>query len=110
MPKVYVKKDFFFNDGEEVKHYEVGYHEMDEATIDHWFVQAHIGDAALMQENKARTAELEQQSIEKDARIAELEQQSIEKDARIAELEQQIAALTAENTPNADKPKSSNGK
>jgi hypothetical protein len=96
MPKVYVKKDFFFNDGEEVKHYEVGYHEMDEATIDHWFVQAHIGDAALMQENKARTAELEQQSIEKDARIAELEQQ--------------IAALTAENTPNADKPKSSNGK
>lgn len=96
MPKVYVKKAFFFNDGGEVKHYEVGYHEMDEATVDHWFVQAHIGDAALMQENKVRTAELEQQSIEKDARIAELEQQ--------------IAALTAENTPNADKPKSSNGK
>ncbi|MGS3448562.1 hypothetical protein ACB376_11220 [Klebsiella electrica] len=90
MKKIYVLSPFNFNDGKEQKHFQVGFHDVDDTVAEHWFVKAHCspdGEAPTVVDNP---------------RIAELEAQAVEKDARIAELEAQLAEATA----NGKKPKS----
>lgn len=98
MKTIYVLKPFNFNDGKNITHYQMGFHEVEDDMAEHWFVKAHLSP-----DGKAP-------AIETDSRIAALEQQVAEKDVRIAELEQQVAALTAGSAANADKSKSANGK
>lgn len=83
MKKIYVLSPFNFNDGNEQKHFPVGFHDVDGEVAEHWFVKAHCSPDG------------EAPAIAEDPRIAEYE-------ARIADLESQLA----EATTNGKKPKS----
>ena len=83
MKKIYVLAAFNFNDGKEQKHFQVGFHDVDDSVADHWFVKAHCSPDG------------EAPAVAEDPRIAEYE-------ARIAELE----AKLAETTDNGKKSKS----
>ena len=41
MKKIYVLSPFNFNDGKEQKHFQVGFHDVDDTVAEHWFVKAH---------------------------------------------------------------------
>ncbi|HGU5406369.1 TPA: hypothetical protein ACM9WY_005277, partial [Klebsiella pneumoniae] len=40
MKKIYVLSPFNFNDGKEQKHFQVGFHDVDDTVAEHWFVKA----------------------------------------------------------------------
>ncbi|HEJ8623039.1 TPA: hypothetical protein SMK09_004912 [Klebsiella michiganensis] len=77
MKKIYVLTAFNFNDGDKIMPFAAGFHDVDDAVAEHWFVKAHCSPdgEAPAQVDDPRIAELEAQIVEKDARIAELEAQ-----------------------------------
>ena len=83
MKKIYVLTAFNFNDGAKITPFSAGFHEVDDAVAEHWFVKAHCSPDG------------EAPAVAEDSRIAELEAQIAEKDARIAELEAQLPETTA---------------
>ncbi|HBR2097280.1 STY1053 family phage-associated protein [Klebsiella pneumoniae] len=83
MKKIYVLTAFNFNDGAKITPFAAGFHDVDDAVADHWFVNAHCSPDG------------EAPAVVEDPRIAEYE-------ARIAELE----AKLAETTTNGKKSKS----
>ncbi|MGU5416371.1 STY1053 family phage-associated protein [Klebsiella michiganensis] len=83
MKKIYVLAAFNFNDGAKITPFAAGFHDVDDAVAEHWFVKAHCSPDG------------EAPAVAEDPRIAEYE-------ARIAELE----AKLAETTTNGKKPKS----
>lgn len=42
MPKINVIKPFNLNRGGEIERFEIGEHDVDKDTADHWYVQAHV--------------------------------------------------------------------
>lgn len=90
MKKIYVLTAFNFNDGAKITPFSAGFHEVDDAVAEHWFVKAHCSPDG------------EAPAVAEDPRIAELEAKIAEKDARIAELEAQLP----ETTNNGKKSKS----
>ncbi|ULF57062.1 hypothetical protein LDP80_21755 [Klebsiella michiganensis] len=90
MKKIYVLTAFNFNDGAKITHFAAGFHNVDDAVAEHWFVKEHCSPDG------------EAPAAVDDPRIAELEAQIVEKDARIAELEAQLP----ETTNNGKKSKS----
>ncbi|HFP9378019.1 TPA: hypothetical protein ACHOY0_001619 [Raoultella ornithinolytica] len=77
MKKIYVLAAFNFNDGAKITPFDAGFHDVDDAVAEHWFVKAHCspdGEAPAMVDDP-RIAELETLIAEKNARIAELEAQ-----------------------------------
>lgn len=98
MKTIYVLTAFNFNDGETITPFAPGFHKVDDAVADHWFVKAHCspdGEAPASDASDTRIAELEtllsQSSVDLQASVAA----AAEKDTRIAELEEQVATLTA---------------
>ncbi len=104
MKKIYVLAPFNFNNGNEQKHFPVGFHEVADDVADHWFVKAHIspdGEAPASDVSDTRIAELEALISQKDTSLAELQKQVdavAEKDTRIAELEAEVKTLTEKVT------------
>lgn len=92
MKKIYVLSPFNFNDGKEQKHFQVGFHDVDDTVAEHWFVKAHCSPDG------------EAPAVAEDPRIAELEAKIAEKDARIAELEAQLpeANVNVKKSKSAD--------
>ncbi|HCM3123474.1 hypothetical protein CF032_16315 [Klebsiella oxytoca] len=70
MKKIYVLTAFNFNDGDKITPFAAGFHDVDDAVAEHWFVKAHCSPdgEAPAQADDPRIAEFE-------ARIAELEAQ-----------------------------------
>ena len=70
MKKIYVLTAFNFNDGDKITPFAAGFHDVDDAVAEHWFVKAHCSPdgEAPAQVDDPRIAEFE-------ARIAELEAQ-----------------------------------
>lgn len=89
MKKIYVLTAFNFNDGEKITPFAAGFHSVEDAVAEHWFVKAHISPDG------------EAPTVADDPRLAELEAQMADKDKKIAELEAQIEELKA----NGKKPK-----
>ncbi|WP_343297350.1 hypothetical protein AAG122_18900 [Raoultella planticola] len=83
MKKIYVLTAFNFNDGAKITPFAVGFHDVDDAVAEHWFVKAHCSPDG------------EAPAVVDDPRIAELEALIVEKDARIAELEMQLPETAA---------------
>lgn len=83
MKKIYVLTAFNFNDGAKITHFAAGFHNVDDAVAEHWFVKEYCSPDG------------EAPAAVDDPRIAELEAQIVEKDARIAELEAQLPETTA---------------
>ncbi|HCB3718351.1 TPA: hypothetical protein MYV55_000360 [Klebsiella aerogenes] len=80
MKRIYVLTAFNFNDGDEITPFAAGFHDVDDAVAEHWFVKAHCspdGEAPALVDDP-RIAELEAQVAEKNTRIAELEEQLTE--------------------------------
>ena len=90
MKRIYVLAPFNFNDGDKITPFAAGFHEVDDAVADHWFVKEHTSPDG------------EAPTMVSDTRIAELEAKIAEKEARIAELEAQLP----ETTNNGKKSKS----
>lgn len=82
MKKIYVLTAFNFNDGDKITPFSAGFHDVDDAAAEHWFVKAHCSPDG------------EAPAVADDPRIAEYE-------TRIAELE----AKLAEGATNGKKPK-----
>lgn len=70
MKRIYVLTTFNFNDGDKITPFAAGFHDVDDAVAEHWFVKAHCSPdgEAPAQVDDLRIAEFE-------ARIAELEAQ-----------------------------------
>lgn len=70
MKRIYVLTAFNFNDGDKITPFAAGFHDVDDAVAEHWFVKAHCSPdgEAPAQVDDPRIAEFE-------ARIAELEAQ-----------------------------------
>lgn len=83
MKKIYVLTAFNFNDGAKITPFAAGFHDVEDAVAEHWFVKAHCSPDG------------EAPAVVDDPRIAELEAQIVEKDARIAELEVQLPETAA---------------
>lgn len=81
--KIYVLTPFNFNDGASITEFAAGFHDVESAVADHWFVKAHCSPDG------------EAPALENDPRIAELEAQVAEQSARIAGLEEQLAEAKA---------------
>ena len=63
MKKIYVLTAFNFNDGEKITPFAAGFHSVEDAVAEHWFVKAHIspdGEAPTVADDP-RLAELEAQ-------------------------------------------------
>ncbi|MFT2253402.1 STY1053 family phage-associated protein [Escherichia coli] len=83
MKKIYVLSAFNFNDGSSIKAFTPGFHDVENDVADHWFVKAHCSPDG------------EAPAFEDDPRIAGLEALVAEQAARIAELEEQLAEAKA---------------
>ncbi|MGQ5288457.1 STY1053 family phage-associated protein [Pectobacterium actinidiae] len=97
MKKIYVLTAFNFNDGAKITPFATGFHDVDDAVAEHWFVKAHCspdGEVPAVAED-TRIAELEGLLSQKDADLQASVVTAAEKDTRIAELEGQVATLTA---------------
>ncbi|AFR03283.1 STY1053 family phage-associated protein [Pectobacterium carotovorum] len=98
MKKIYVLVAFNFNDGEKITPFAAGFHSVDDAVAEHWFVKAHCspdGAAPEIAVSDTRIAELEALLSQKDADLQASALTAAEKDTRIAELEAEAKNLTA---------------
>ena len=94
MTKIYVVKAFNFNAPDKTQvHFDVGFHEVDEETADHWFVKGHCSkDGQAPADEKADLLSV----------IAALRVQVEEQKAQIAELTAKVPTDDAKQSKSTD--------
>jgi len=98
MKKIYVLTAFNFNDGEKITPFAAGFHSVEDAVAEHWFVKAHCspdGEAPEVAVSNTRIADLEALLSQSGADLQASMADAAEKDTRIADLEGQVSTLTA---------------
>lgn len=98
MKKIFVLAPFNFNDGATITPFSVGFHEVENAIAEHWFVKSHCspdGEAPAPDASDTRIADLEALLSQNAADLQASVAAAAEKDTRIADLEGQVETLTA---------------